>query len=327
MDEGLVAEVAVRTDECQVDMGVGQPRHERAARPVDHPDAGTGPGAPGRLDRPDPSCMDLDVVPAGRVSPGAVEHGDVANDEVGSRVPAGRPATGSSDWTHAPMMSESARPSRVHGHRRPCRRHLDRLWSRAERQVATSAILHAWSSEPVRQRISTQRLPYVQAAPADHGRVEMIVRRPSVDEREVVPEAVLDPDSGLVGDSWLARGSRSTPDGSADPEVQLTLISTRVLESIEPDRSRWPLAGDQVYVDLDLSVERLPAGTRLAIGSAVIQVSEPPHTGCAKFSARFGSDAPALDQLADGSCPSDAGAQCQGRDARHIHTGDEIRRV
>ena len=171
------------------------------------------------------------------------------------------------------------------------------------------------------------RLPYVESAPADHGRVVMIVRRPSVDVREVVPDAVLDPDSGLVGDSWLARGSRSTPDGSADPEVQLTLISTRVLESIEPDPSRWPLAGDQVYVDLDLSVERLPAGTRLAIGSAVIQVSEPPHTGCAKFSARFGSDA-----LRWINSPTGRAHRMRGLNARvvtpgTIHTGDVIRRV
>jgi hypothetical protein len=135
------------------------------------------------------------------------------------------------------------------------------------------------------------RLPYIRSAPADRGSVELIVRRPGVDERETVTEAVLDPDVGLVGDGWLARGSRSTADGSADPACQVTLISVRVLEAIEPDRSRWPLAGDQVYVDLDLSVDGLPAGTRLAIGTAVIEVSEPPHTGCAKFSARFGTDA------------------------------------
>ncbi len=135
------------------------------------------------------------------------------------------------------------------------------------------------------------RLDDIRAAPHDGGLLEAIVRRPAGGEREVVPEAVLDPVVGLVGDDWLRRGSSSTPDGSADPEAQLTLMSTRVLAAIEPDRTRWPLAGDQLLVDFDLSADNLPAGTRLAIGDALVEVTAKPHTGCAKFSARFGSDA------------------------------------
>jgi MOSC domain-containing protein YiiM len=167
----------------------------------------------------------------------------------------------------------------------------------------------------------------VQAAPRDNGRVELIVRRPSIDAREIVAEGALDPASGLVGDSWAARGSKSTPDGSASPERQVTLTSVRVLKAIEPDPARWPLAGDQLYVDLDLSIEALPAGTRLAIGSAVIEVSEPPHTGCAKFSARFGSDA-----LRWINSPTGRALRMRGLHARivtggAIRTGDTIRRV
>ena len=134
-------------------------------------------------------------------------------------------------------------------------------------------------------------LPSIQAAPGDTGRVELLVRRPGVEERQLLEVADLDPAVGLVGDNWLARGSGMTADGSAHPGAQLTLISTRVLQAIEPDRSRWALAGDQVYVDFDLRLDALPAGTRLAVGSAIVEVSELPHTGCAKFSARFGSDA------------------------------------
>jgi hypothetical protein len=141
------------------------------------------------------------------------------------------------------------------------------------------------------ERDFTASLSDVQAAPRDVGRVELIVRRPAVDVRELLDEADLDDELGLVGDGWLSRGSRATVDGSADRAAQLTLISTRVLRAIEPDESRWPLAGDQVYVDLDLRVASLPAGSQLAIGDAVIEISETPHTGCAKFSARFGSDA------------------------------------
>ena len=107
----------------------------------------------------------------------------------------------------------------------------------------------------------------------------------------MVGEAILDEVEGVVGDGWRARGSSRMPDGSANPDAQVTIMSTRVLAAIEPDRSRWPLAGDQVLVDADLSEATLPAGTRLAIGEALLEVSEAPHTGCAKFSARFGSDA------------------------------------
>jgi MOSC domain-containing protein YiiM len=170
-------------------------------------------------------------------------------------------------------------------------------------------------------------LDTVLAAPTDRGRVELLVRRPAVDRREVLAEAVLDPELGLVGDSWLARGSHARPDGSPDPAVQLTLINVRVLAAFEPDRSRWPLAGDQVYVDFDLSLDRLPAGSRLEIGSAVIEVSPQPHTGCAKFSSRFGSDA-----LRWINSPTGRACRMRGLNARvikggTIRPGDEVRRA
>jgi MOSC domain len=131
----------------------------------------------------------------------------------------------------------------------------------------------------------------IRDAPAATGVIELIVRRPAVDAREVVSEIRLDLDEGLVGDSWRARGSSSTPDGSADPQAQLTVMNARAADAVAGDVSLWPLAGDQIYVDFDIGVEHLPPGTRLAIGDAEIEVSEKPHTGCAKFSARFGTDA------------------------------------
>ena len=131
----------------------------------------------------------------------------------------------------------------------------------------------------------------IRDAPADTGVVELIVRRPEADEREVVSEVRLDVDEGLVGDSWRARGNRHTPDGSADPEAQLTVMNARAADAVAGDVSRWPLAGDQIYADFDIGVEHLPPGTRITIGDAELEVSEKPHTGCAKFSARFGTDA------------------------------------
>jgi hypothetical protein len=135
-------------------------------------------------------------------------------------------------------------------------------------------------------------LEEIRRAPRDVGTVELIVRRPVENEREVLTEATLDLEEGLVGDMWRVRGSKRTPDGSAHPDMQLTLMSSRVIDLVAGgDRDRWALAGDQIFVDFDISVENLPAGTRLAVGTAVIEVTAEPHTGCAKFAARFGRDA------------------------------------
>ena len=134
-------------------------------------------------------------------------------------------------------------------------------------------------------------LPEICRAPSTGGSIELIVRRPKVSEREVIEEAQLDPVMGLVGDCWLTRGSRLTPDGSAHPGMQLTLMSSRVAACVAGAQERWALAGDQFFVDLDLSEANLPAGTLLGLGSAVIEVTGEPHTGCQKFKERFGGDA------------------------------------
>jgi hypothetical protein len=136
-----------------------------------------------------------------------------------------------------------------------------------------------------------QGLDEIRLSPAAQGTVELIVRRPAENEREVLDEGVLDLDEGLVGDMWRVRRSARTSDGAANPDAQVTLTNARAIDQIAGTRERWPLAGDQLYVDLDLSVENLPAGTRLAVGTAVIEITAEPHTGCAKFSARFGSEA------------------------------------
>jgi hypothetical protein len=134
-------------------------------------------------------------------------------------------------------------------------------------------------------------LDEIRRAPKDGGVLALIVRRPAVDEREVLEEAMLDTTVGLVGDTWNVRGSRSTPDGSSHPDMQLNVMNVRSTALVAQGRERWPLAGDQLYVDLDLSGENLPPGTRLRIGSATIEVTPVPHTGCAKFVSRFGLEA------------------------------------
>jgi MOSC domain-containing protein YiiM len=131
----------------------------------------------------------------------------------------------------------------------------------------------------------------IRQSPNDQGVLELIVRRPATDEREVLEGGELDLVEGLVGDDWIRRGSSQTPGGSSYPDTQLTVMNSRAIALITRDESRWALAGDQLYIDLDLSFENLPPGTRLALGSAVIEVTAQPHTGCKKFSSRFGLDA------------------------------------
>jgi hypothetical protein len=131
----------------------------------------------------------------------------------------------------------------------------------------------------------------IRRSPADRGEVKLIVRRPAETERETLDEGVLDTAGGLLGDNWSARGSRETEDGSAHPHMQLTLMNARVAATVAGATDRWPLAGDQLFVDLDLSLDNLPAGTRLTAGTALIEITDAPHRGCGKFIARFGKDA------------------------------------
>lgn len=171
---------------------------------------------------------------------------------------------------------------------------------------------------PVGEELERE-LDHVSVAPALSGALDLIVCRPDVDQREVLDTAVLDEMEGLVGDSWRRRGSSRTPDGLADPLAQLNLMSSRAAALIAGPRERWALAGDQLFVDFDLSEAATPAGTRLAIGEAVIEITQKPHRGCAKFSARFGVDALRL-------VNSDIGVKLnlRGRNARVIQ-GAEIR--
>lgn len=134
-------------------------------------------------------------------------------------------------------------------------------------------------------------LDEIRRAPKDEGVLELIVRRPAINDREVLEEAELHPSEGLVGDSWIRRRSKTTPDGSPNPLMQVNVMNSRVTALVAQDKDRWQLAGDQLYIDLDLSEENMPAGTRLALGSAVLEVTPQPHLGCQKFVARFGMEA------------------------------------
>ncbi len=145
--------------------------------------------------------------------------------------------------------------------------------------------------------------------PRDRGTLKLIVCRPRVDERQVLQQAELDCADGLVGDRW---GSR----GGANPDAQLTIMNSRLIQALEPDPSGWPMAGDQLFLDLDLSEENLPTGQRLAIGTAVVEITAKPHTGCGKFAERYGPDAVRLV-----NSPEGLRRRLRGLNARVVQSG------
>jgi MOSC domain-containing protein YiiM len=168
-------------------------------------------------------------------------------------------------------------------------------------------------------------LDEVRAAPRDEGVLEMIVRRPEVEEREVVEEAELHVDDGLVGDNWKSRGrSGGRP---ANTKAQITVKSARAAGLIAGDRERWPLAGDQLIVDFDLSAENLPVGTRLAVGTAVIEVTDDPHTGCKKYSSRFGLDALMFANSPEGRALNLRGINTRVVQSGTVRVGDAVRKL
>jgi MOSC domain-containing protein YiiM len=176
------------------------------------------------------------------------------------------------------------------------------------------------------EHLQTQ-LKQIQASPKDSGSVLLIVRRPVTEEREIISQGLLIPSAGLEGDNWRERGSSSMPDGSANPEAEITLMNSRVIQALTQDESRWALAGDQFFVDFDLSEENIPAGSRLAIGSAIVEVSSLPHNGCKKFSARFGVDALKFISMAENKPLRMRGINARIIQAGDVKQGDLVRKV
>jgi hypothetical protein len=170
-------------------------------------------------------------------------------------------------------------------------------------------------------------LDYVRQSPKDVGTLRMIVRRPQVDERELVQEAAITLEEGLAGDTWKTRGSDHTPDGSANLEAQITIMNARIIELLAQTEDRWALAGDQLYADFDLSDDNIPPGTQLAIGTAVVEVSAVPHTGCKKFSARFGVEAMKFVNSPEGKRLHLRGINTRVVKAGLIRVGDAITKI
>jgi MOSC domain-containing protein YiiM len=170
-------------------------------------------------------------------------------------------------------------------------------------------------------------LAQIAQSPKDKGELKLIVRRPATGQREVLETAELDLVLGLLGDNWKARGSPRTPDGLANPNSQVTIMNSRVIALLAREEQRWPLAGDQLYVDFDLSVSNIPPGTRLAIGSAILEVTAQPHNGCKKFAERFG-----VQSVEFMSLPEKKQMQLRGINTKvvqpgMVRVGDSVRKI
>lgn len=159
-------------------------------------------------------------------------------------------------------------------------------------------------------------LSHIRQSPPDLGVLQMIVRRPRIEEREVLQEGTLDTEDGLVGDYWGTRPGLRGAARNAHLERQLTIMNVRAVALVALTKDRWPLAGDQLYLDLDLSTVNLPPGSRLAVGAAVLEITAPPHLGCKKFMARFG-----LEAMHFVNSPVGKELHLRGVNARIIHGG------
>ena len=169
-------------------------------------------------------------------------------------------------------------------------------------------------------------LAEVRQSPRDEGVLELVVARPRKGERQVLENGALSLLEGLVGDNWRSRSSARTSNGSPHPDMQLNVMNARMVALLAGTKSRWPLAGDQLFVDLDLSADNVPPGTQLAIGTAVIELTGQPHTGCGKFVERFGVDAMTLVNSALGRRLQLRGVNAKVVQAGRIRGGDLVRK-
>lgn len=170
-------------------------------------------------------------------------------------------------------------------------------------------------------------LDKILQSPKDIGLIEMIVVRPENLKRKILEKGELDVELGLIGDNWKLRGSSKTIDNSAHPDMQINIMNSRVISLIAQTKDRWQLAGDQLYIDLDLSYDNLPIGTKLILGTAIIEVTNQPHTGCKKFVERFGLDAMKFVNSEIGKKLNLRGINAKVIKSGVINTGDIIKKL
>ena len=170
-------------------------------------------------------------------------------------------------------------------------------------------------------------LDHIINSPKNQSVLDMIVSRPEEDAREVMELADLDVNVGLVGDTWQDRPSARSGDGKAHPDMQITIMNSRVANLVAQDKERWPLSGDQLFADIDLSADNMPPGTRISVGAAILVATDQPHTGCKKFAARFGADALKFISSPVGKELQLRGINCKVVQNGEIKPGDSVKKL
>ena len=177
------------------------------------------------------------------------------------------------------------------------------------------------------ESVLNDKMDFILSSPSTEGELKMIVARPAINQRKVIERGEITIKEGLKGDTWKERGSSKTDDGSAYSESQITLINSRLIDVVAGSKDKWPLAGDQLYVDFDLTQSNIPAGSMLQIGECILKVSETPHTGCGKFKERFGREALKFINSEKGRSLNLRGINASVIKEGIISTGDKVTKI
>lgn len=170
-------------------------------------------------------------------------------------------------------------------------------------------------------------LPVIRQAPGDNGLVRAIVIRPETNQRQSLQTCEFSPGLGVHGDNWAKGCWLTLDDGSPHPDVQVAIMNARVIELVAQDPDRWPLAGDNLFIDLDLSEDNLPFGQQLSVGSTVLEVTDTPHNGCAKFAERFGPDSVKFVNSPEGKQLHLRGIYAKIVQAGTVQVGDTVKKI
>ncbi len=168
-------------------------------------------------------------------------------------------------------------------------------------------------------------LPEIIRSPKDQGTLKAIVIRPATDERVSLTQCDISPEHGVHGDNWAKGCWLELPDGSPHPDVQIAIMNSRFIDLIAQEQERWPLAGDQLFVDL--SKANRPPGQQSSRCSAVIEITAVPKKGCLKFVDRFGADSVKLVNSDEGKTLRLRGIYAKIIKAGTINVGDELKKL
>ncbi len=165
------------------------------------------------------------------------------------------------------------------------------------------------------------------AAPKDNGTLDLIVMRPDHDLRVLPQSFEVRGDDGLPGDHWKRGTGYALEDGTGDPDAQICMMMSGCIRAIAGDKANWPPAGDNFFIDMDLTPANMPPGTRFAIGSAEFVVTGIPHNGCQSFIDRYGRDACLFVNTGEGKAHRLRGIYARVTRDGTVSVGDTVRKL